>query len=158
MGLCFSKNFFQRNCFTGTMSWNGPCIQRNCFNKNSFQRNCFSKNFFQRNSFSRNCSTKSPMSEKSICSMCRNQQPISPNIVPRNRFQGLFFHMSLIHISKPSIIPKHLFDGSRGSVRSFRHSVPSFRHSLTSLLSTFRQSKNCLHFNKQYSPKHGSVK
>ena len=117
------------------MSWNGPCIQRNCFNKNSFQRNCFSKNFFQRNSFSRNCSTKSPMSEKSICSMCRNQQPISPNIVPRNRFQGLFFHMSLIHISKPSIskipIPKHPFDGSKGLrsvVPSFRSVIPSFPH------------------------------
>ena len=80
-------------------------------------------------------------------------------IIPRNRFQGLFFHMSLIHISKPSIIPKHPFDGvPRGSVRSFRHSVPSFRHSLTSPLFTFRQSKNCLHSNKQYSPKHGSVK
>ena len=49
VGLCFSKNSFQRNCFTGTMSWNGPCLQRNCF----------SKNFFQRNSFSRNCFTKS---------------------------------------------------------------------------------------------------
>ena len=109
------------------------------------------RNFFQRNSFSRNCSTKSPMSGKSICSMCWNQQPISPNIVPRNRFQGLFFHMSLSHISKSSIskipIPKHPFDGSRGSVRLFRRSVPSFRHSLTSFLSTFRQSKNCLHSN-----------
>ena len=37
--------------------------------------------------------------------------------------------MSLIHISKPSIsIPKHPFDGSRGSVQSFRHSIPSLPH------------------------------
>ena len=57
--------------------------------------------------------------------------------IPRNCFQDLFFHMSLIHISKPSIsktpIPKHPFDGSRGSVQPFRHSVtPSLRHCLHS--------------------------
>ena len=37
-------------------------------------------------------------------------------------------------------------------------SVPSFRHSFTSPLSTFRQPKDCLHYNKQYFNSQQTVK
>ena len=99
VGLYFSKNSFQRNCFTGTMSWNGPCLQRNCFNKNFFQRN-----FFQRNSFLKNCFYKTTfegiiLNNLFFCPVSLLRGYLT--IIPRNCFQGPFFHMSLIHISKP---------------------------------------------------------
>ena len=164
------------------MSWNGPCLQRNCF----------SKNFFQRNSFSRNCIHKIPhVREINLFDVSESAQPISPNIVPRHDYHSkkpfprpVFYSLN-IHIKTRSSFQEtvskacfsHVFNSyfhtvhiqdshtkgthltvPRGSVRLFCRSVPSFRHSLTSPLFTFLQSKNCLHSNKQYYPKHGSVK
>ena len=108
---CFSKNSFQRNCFS-----------KNFFQRNSFSRNCSTKSptvsgklFQSIYSMCRNqtvpyiqTSFQETVSKVSfLLSKHRSKKlfPRSlfyyPNIVLRNYFQGLFFHMSLIHISKP---------------------------------------------------------
>ena len=136
------EELFQQELFSKE-----PCLQRNFFQRNSFLRNCFYKTTFEgiipNNLF--------------FCPVSLLRGYLT--IIPRNRFQGLFFHMSLIHISKPPI-SKHPYQSTHLTVPGapFGRSVIPFRHSLTSPLFTFRQSKNCLHSNKQYSPRHGSAK
>ena len=100
---------------------------------------------------------KTPISSKnhSMASFHQNRKynrficrPFSRQNSFKSLYKNFFFEISAPWLH--SIIPKHLFDGSKGSVPSFRHSAPSFRHSLTSLLFTFWQSKNCLRSNNPF--------
>ena len=118
-GIFSKKALFQWDCVSARTPFR-ETVSQELLSEELFQQELFSKEpCLQRNSFSRNCSTKSPVSGRlfqTIYSMCRNQT-ISPNIVPRNCFQGLFFLFSkypcqetvskacfyycLNHISKP---------------------------------------------------------
>ena len=130
-GLCFSKNSFQRNCFTGTIS-SEELFQQELFLKELFFEELYpqnppcqgnqsvrcvgistthiskhrSKKPFPRPVFyslNTNIKTRSSFQEtvSKACFLFSKYQYQDTIIIPRNRFQGLFFHMSLIHISKP---------------------------------------------------------
>ena len=177
MGLCFSKNSFQRNCFTGTMYWNGPCLQRNCFSKNYIFKGIVSQNPGMSRNYSQ-ITVLNNLFDGSELALYLSKYPLK--VISKGGFYFLIIHsktrLSLqdtvitpkygYHIEKlyPKPVCSHVFNSYFQSTHltvpgaPLSRSVIPFRHSLTSPLFTFRQSKNCLHSNKQYSPRHGSVK
>ena len=172
------------------MSWNGPCLQRNCFSKNYIFKGIVSQNPGMSRNYSQ-ITVLNNLFDGSELALYLSKYPlkviskggfyfliihsktrlslqdtvITPKygyhiekLFPRPVFSHVFnSYFQTSHIKAP--ISKHSFDSPKDSVQSFRHSVtPSLRHFLTSLLFTFRQSKNCLHSNKQYFNSQQSIK
>ena len=120
VGLCFSKNSFQRNCFTGTMYWNGPCLQRNCFSKNYIFKGIVSQNPGMSRNYSQ-ITVLNNLFDGSELALYFSKYPLKviskggfflnihsktrlslqdTVIISRNCFQNLFVHTSSSHISK----------------------------------------------------------